>query len=211
MIEWLFFDLGSTLLDETDRVNERIEATAKLLQMETAAFRMQLKQAARTHPYVIQRELPDGAAWASWPKRLDPLYPTAIPLLDILYKKYQLGVIANHGKDTAERLGIAHFFKVYMVSETAGCRKPDLRIFEMALAQANCAPENAVMIGDRLDNDIYPAKKLGMKTIWIRQGFGGDTEPVSEEYEPDYTVKSLGELTLTSILKVQSPSDHSTA
>lgn len=29
------------------------------------------------------------------------------------------------------------------------------------------------MIGDRIDNDIVPAKALGMKTIWIRQGFDG--------------------------------------
>ena len=37
---------------------------------------------------------------------------------------------------------------------------------------AGCQAENAVMIGDRLDNDIAPAKKLGMKTVWIRQGDG---------------------------------------
>ncbi|MBQ2455535.1 MAG: HAD hydrolase-like protein [Eubacterium sp.] len=24
------------------------------------------------------------------------------------------------------------------------------------------------MVGDRLDNDIVPAKKLGMKTVWVR-------------------------------------------
>lgn len=194
MIGWLFFDLGSTLLDETDRVNERIEATAKLLQLETTSFMTQLEKAAKTHPYVIHMELPNGASWAPWPKRLDPLYPNAISLLNILHKKFRIGVIANHGKDTAQRLGIAQFFTTYTASETAGCRKPDLRIFEMALAQAQCLPENAVMIGDRLDNDIYPAKKLGMKTIWIRQGFGGASEPITEDFEPDYTVNSLTEI-----------------
>jgi FMN phosphatase YigB (HAD superfamily) len=29
------------------------------------------------------------------------------------------------------------------------------------------------MIGDRLDNDIIPAIKIGMKTIWVKQGWGG--------------------------------------
>ena len=28
------------------------------------------------------------------------------------------------------------------------------------------------MIGDRIDNDIVPAKQLGVKTIWVKQGFG---------------------------------------
>ena len=26
------------------------------------------------------------------------------------------------------------------------------------------------MVGDRLDNDIAPAKSLGMRTVWIRKG-----------------------------------------
>ena len=32
-------------------------------------------------------------------------------------------------------------------------------------------PEQACMIGDRIDNDIVPAKELGMKTIRVKQGF----------------------------------------
>ncbi|MBR4972253.1 MAG: HAD hydrolase-like protein, partial [Oscillospiraceae bacterium] len=33
-----------------------------------------------------------------------------------------------------------------------------------------CQLNNTVMVGDRLDNDIIPAKALGMKTVWIRKG-----------------------------------------
>jgi len=51
------------------------------------------------------------------------------------------------------------------------------------------------MIGDRLDNDILPAKALGMKTIWIKQGVGGQQLPISEEYEPDFQIDSLDALT----------------
>lgn len=42
----------------------------------------------------------------------------------------------------------------------------------IALSRANCKAENAVMIGDRIDNDIVPANIMGFKTIWIKQGFG---------------------------------------
>lgn len=28
------------------------------------------------------------------------------------------------------------------------------------------------MVGDRIDNDIVPAKKMGMHTIWVKQGYG---------------------------------------
>jgi len=37
--------------------------------------------------------------------------------------------------------------------------KPDQKIFEITLNKAECSPREACMIGDRLDNDIVPAKK----------------------------------------------------
>ena len=51
-----------------------------------------------------------------------------------------------------------------------------------------------IMGGDRLDNDIAPANKIGMKTVWIKQGYGGLSKPHSEEEQPDHTVDSLNEL-----------------
>ena len=41
---------------------------------------------------------------------------------------------------------------------------------EKRIELAGCQLQNAVMVGDRLDNDIIPAKALGMKTVWIRKG-----------------------------------------
>lgn len=188
------FDLGSTLLDETVRVEEKINNTAELLQIDSKAFHTQIEKAAKIHPYVVKMDLPNNEEWAPWPKRLDPLYLDAVPVLTELHKRYKLGVIANHGKDTAQLLGIDRFFNVYTASEAVGFGKPDLRIFEMALSSADCKSKNAIVIGDRLDNDIYPAKKLGMKTIWIRQGYGGMTDPISNEFTPDYTVNTLPDI-----------------
>jgi FMN phosphatase YigB (HAD superfamily) len=61
----------------------------------------------------------------------------------------------------------------------------------MALENAECKPENAVMIGDRLDNDIYPAKKLGFKTVHILRGFGRVQIPKSEEYKAELYDKGI--------------------
>ncbi len=65
-----------------------------------------------------------------------------------------------------------------------------LRAFEMA----DCSAENAVMIVDRLDNDIYPAMKLGMKTVWIRQGFSAYQKLDTSKNSPDYIIDSLSEM-----------------
>lgn len=72
--------------------------------------------------------------------------------------------------------------------------KPDKRLFEIALEKAKCSAQEAVMIGDRLDNDIAPAKALGMRTLWIQQGFGALQHPLSPADTPDYTIGSLRDL-----------------
>ena len=51
------------------------------------------------------------------------------------------------------------------------------------------------MIGDRLDNDIIPAKRLGMKTVWVRQGYAVYQSIDDEDKRPDYIVDSIDELT----------------
>ena len=82
-----------------------------------------------------------------------------------LYGKYKIGVIANqrwgHKNALKSRLG-----KVYQPCHILcgeGVSKPDIRLFQKALEKADCKGENAVMVGDRVDNDVAPAKKLGMK------------------------------------------------
>lgn len=50
------------------------------------------------------------------------------------------------------------------------------------------------MIGDRVDNDIVPAKKMGMKTIWIKQGFGKYWQIRGEYEQADCVVNNLNEI-----------------
>lgn len=50
------------------------------------------------------------------------------------------------------------------------------------------------MIGNRLDNNIAPAKAIGMKTVSIKQGFGGLQVPTSEKDAPDEMVGCLSDL-----------------
>jgi len=194
MIKWIFFDLGSTLLDESSRVQEMMEATAARLGLKLNDFEAMMERAAPAHPYALKMELPGGAAWEPWPKRLDPLYPGVPELLQGLHKRYHLGVIANHGVDTAQPLGIAQYLDVIVTSEELGFGKPDPRLFTLALERAHCAPEEALMAGDRLDNDIVPAKQLGMQTLWVRQGWGGKFIPMSEEFMPDWQVDRLEDM-----------------
>ena len=139
-----------------------------------------------------------GLIKTQWHSEKEILYDDAIELLLYLKnKKYKLGIIANQKKGLQKRLdefGILEFFDIVIASAEVGVSKPDKEIFEIALAKANCKPNECIMIGDRLDNDIIPANQIGMKTIWIRQGLSKyQTIKMGMEYS-NFVVSSLSEI-----------------
>ena len=124
--------------------------------------------------------------------------PDAEPTLAELKRRgFKLGVIANQNPGTEERLaawGLLGFFDVVASSAELGVAKPDPGIFRWALKQAECAARNAIMIGDRLDNDIAPANRLGMHTVRLMRGISAYHEPLTADEQPEYTIRSLDEL-----------------
>ena len=97
-----------------------------------------------------------------------------------------------HGR--LENLGVLRWFSHREVSGTFGIKKPDNRFFRTILDRAGFTPSEAIMIGDRLDNDIIPAKKLGLRTIWFRQGRYATLEPRVPDEIPDVTINDLEDL-----------------
>lgn len=197
-IKCLFFDVGSTLVDETECVKKRCEVIIESNNIDRQEFYDRVEECAKTDSYAVRAAaLYYGAEIPRWYGELEKLYPDTKMILEILSKKYKLGVIANQVAGTKERLdnwGIGKYFDVVVASAEAGCAKPDLMIFNLALEQAGCKPNEAVMIGDRLDNDIVPAKQLGMKTVWVRQGFAKYQSINSENEQPDYIIDTTGDI-----------------
>ena len=199
-VKWIFFDIGSTLVDETEAYRHRIRDAICGTDITIEQFNEKLVYFAKQN---LKGDLEAikyfGLTKTPWHKEDEILYPDAERVLKYLCDKgYKIGVIANQSLGTAERLekwGLGRYIDVVAASAEFGFSKPDEKIFRYALEQAECVAENAVMIGDRLDNDIYPAKKLGMKTVWIRQGFAAYQTPENEDYEADYAVYNLLELT----------------
>ena len=50
------------------------------------------------------------------------------------------------------------------------------------------------MVGDRLDNDIAPAKAIGMPTVRVRQGLAAVQQSHDPALTPDLTIDSLTRL-----------------
>lgn len=194
-VDWLFFDVGSTLVDESRANEHRILDAIKgtiITYDQAYSQAVQLAKQKNAHPLKAL-----GLPLTPWHSEDERVYPQAANCLAELHKKYKIGVIANQIPGTADRMksyGLYPYLDLIIASAEEGVEKPDLRIFEIAFERAKCRPENAVMIGDRIDNDIVPAKQKGMITIWIRQGFGGMAENLTVEETPDYCVHNLQEL-----------------
>ena len=197
-IKWLFFDLGATLVDETDVYKARCDFAIRAKNISRNEFMSQVHETAETSATAIKDAAQlYGITLPAWDSNLEKLYPETKIVLGELAHKYKLGIIANQSAGTQNRLdnwGIGKYFDIVVASAEAGCAKPDLKIFKLALEQSGCKPDNAAMIGDRLDNDIVPAKKLGMKTIWVRQAFAKYQKISDNSAQPDYAVDSIKEL-----------------
>lgn len=110
-----------------------------------------------------------------------------------------LGLAANQPRATVARLealGIGHFFSHREVSGVHGYAKPDVRLFLRCCGDLGVAPQECVMVGDRIDNDIVPAKLLGMRAVLFRAGRHAAQQPRSWEELPDAEVRSVTELRL---------------
>ena len=198
-VQWIFFDLGSTLIDETEadlrRIREMIAGTDVT---EEAYCRKRLEAIRLGFPGDRAAIACFGLTKTPWHSEEETPYPDAAPTLAELNRRgYKLGVIANQPPGTVRRLTrweLLPYFDVVAASAELGMAKPDPAIFQWALAQANCRAKLSAMVGDRLDNDIAPANRLGMRSVRLLCGLGAHYSPRSAEERPEYTVRTLTEL-----------------
>jgi putative hydrolase of the HAD superfamily len=113
-------------------------------------------------------------------------------------KNYKLGIFSNAGDDKdvqtlVENFGIRPYFDFVLTSASCYYRKPHARAFEIALARWNIPPEEAAMVGDSLQADIFGAKNLGMQAIWISRRAQVTTDEVTQ-IQPDFDMVGLNEL-----------------
>lgn len=198
-IKWLFFDVGSTLVDETECYNHRIQDAI-------AGTNITFEEFNEKRMFFAKQNLKGdiealrffGLAKTPWHHEDEKPYDDTESVLKALCERgYNIGVIANQAAGTQKRLenwGLMKYIQLVIASAEEGVAKPDKRIFEIALERSMCSPSEAVMIGDRIDNDIIPAKEMGMATIWVKQGFGKYWTFTNESEKADFEVNNLTEL-----------------
>ncbi len=64
--------------------------------------------------------------------------------------------------------GVSDFpYALVTTMENSHFTKPDPRYYQEILTKVNSSPETTWMVGDNPENDIAPARALGLKTWWI--------------------------------------------
>ena len=113
-------------------------------------------------------------------------------------ESFRVGIIANQHPEVLQALddyGIGTLFDVKIIDQVVGVSKPVPAIFHIALNQAGCRPEEAVMIGDRPDVDIAPARNLGMRAVRFRRGLlYNHYDPRTKWEHADVEVRDLSRL-----------------
>ena len=102
------------------------------------------------------------------------LEPGARDLLLRVRREHRLGLVSNGTGRTQRakltRLGIADPLDPIVISEEVGVRKPDARIFQIALSNWSLPRESVVFVGDDPVADVQGALDAGLRALRIGEG-----------------------------------------
>jgi putative hydrolase of the HAD superfamily len=206
-VDLVLFDLGGTIYDDETYTRALLRAVRQINPgMKEEDFwgvydgeRGRSSGSLRTA--IANRFVPGGdrakliaLAKGYWEYPTSALYPDVKPTLSALALKFKLGLVANSGEAALRALrrdGLHDLFDVIALADLVGMEKPNEKIFQYALEKAGVPASRAVHVGNRLDSDIRPAKRLGLRTVWILRGDAPPAPTLEQLAEPDAVVTSL--------------------
>jgi FMN hydrolase / 5-amino-6-(5-phospho-D-ribitylamino)uracil phosphatase len=150
------------------RVADELGRSARMEEIRGAAFARTLEELGQ----------PDGALAAELTKlylerrfgELRP-YDDVLPALDALQTSCRLGLVSN-GNSYPDKIGLAGYFRFVVFAHDRGLRKADPGFYEDVLSVARCDANELVHVGDSLENDVFPARAIGVRTVWLNRAGG---------------------------------------
>jgi putative hydrolase of the HAD superfamily len=91
-------------------------------------------------------------------------------LTDLRARGLKIGIVSNWDtrlKAISDGLGLTPLVDFLVISAEAGVRKPDPRIFRIALERAGVRPEEAIHVGDLPEEDAEGARRAGVRPVLI--------------------------------------------
>ncbi|HEV3380206.1 MAG TPA: HAD family hydrolase [Trebonia sp.] len=181
MIKAVVFDVGETLVDETREYGTWADWLGVPRHAFSAVFGavialgMDYREAFQYfRPGFSLSEEREKRAEAGQPETFgeSDLYPDARPTMATLRDMgVWVGVAGNQTARAGDILRkLALPADMIATSDDWNAAKPDLAFFRELISAAPCDAGQILYVGDRLDNDLRPAKAAGMRTAFIRRG-----------------------------------------
>ncbi|MET8140450.1 HAD family hydrolase [Sphaerisporangium sp. NPDC005288] len=184
MIRALVFDVGETLIDETriwTRWADRL-GVSRFTMLGVLGGMAALDRSYSEAFEIVRPGLDVEAEVEAW-REDDPdglrenfdagdLYPDARPgLAQLRAAGYELIIAGNQPPQAYDAL-VAMDLPVDAVHTSAGwgVSKPHPDFFAKVVAVAGREPGEILYVGDRLDNDVLPAREAGLRTALFRRG-----------------------------------------
>ncbi|MCL2371901.1 MAG: HAD family hydrolase [Defluviitaleaceae bacterium] len=189
MFKAVMFDLDDTLLDRSKAADAMFsiiarecysnKATDEMLQ----SFRKYDNNGYSSKVTALNRlfddfrpdyRIPSTEIYAFWGAHFSDCFlmdETALATIKIIVSSVKTAIITNGSSQMQrakiEKTGLDKIFDVILISDDVGAKKPDLRIFEMAIQKLGIQPKEALFVGDNLANDVGGSQKAGMNGVWF--------------------------------------------
>lgn len=211
--EWIFFDVGGVLLDDSAYEEKRIDELFHTIHIfDNRVSRNQVADALPRASAMVgklndnllglfitdnkklymARNLMAGKRQTMYENR-GTVRAEASHVLAELAKNFKIGLIANQPKSTRELLEeakITDYIDHFKVSDDHGLAKPDVRYFRAVLNETGTVAEKSMIVDDNIERGLLPAKRIGMKTVWYKSTERRDV-PMSSI---DHVITNLNEL-----------------
>ncbi|EOM77393.1 HAD family hydrolase [Rhodococcus rhodnii] len=189
------FDVGETLVDES-RMWAELAREAGTTPFALMGMLGALIERDEDHRHVWQR-LGASAPAAMPPVSRDDLYPDALDCLRAARAAgFVVGIAGNQPAATAAGLRSLGFGVDFVASSAEWqVSKPSPVFFERVVRASGVRPHEVLYVGDRLDNDVLPARAAGLRAAFLRRGPWGHIHASRPEASAaDVWLNSLDEL-----------------
>ena len=98
-------------------------------------------------------------------------------------------------KGAMRALGLDKVFDAVYLSSSCGCKKPDLRFFNLLLEEHHLDPARSIMTGNDAACDIAGAKAAGLATLYVHSNISPrEPLPDADFVMAEMDMKKMGEL-----------------
>ena len=225
---FVYFDIGNTLMEGPPQspwsslvskleLNSDVveDIQSYILTHNISCMQVLVEYLSASHPH-INRDLINTSVMEVWDSQIRG--PSRINGSTDLLRKLNsrdidYGFISNIWHPYAETFlllysnSMGHTYRPKVFSHVYGIAKPDSSLYAIALSLSGSNPENTIMVGDSYINDIFPAMKVGMKTVWVLNNPRKEKvyiDSVKNQYllPPSLIVNSINEITPESLLEL---------